>query len=166
MDRKSIRDVILQRDAEGSVCRLTFMGTVEKRQRQANLSNLSEPKMSGQDWDDFRRGIVLFNGGKFWESHEAWEEVWKRHPENSRLFFQGLIQVAAGLHQLERNIVHGAEKHFRNALWKLKPFRPVFLGINVKKVVDIVESKRRQLLRSKKSDLKRIRDALISQLKL
>jgi hypothetical protein len=142
------------------------MGTVEKRQQKANLSDLTEPQMSAQDWDDFRRGVVLFNEGKFWESHEAWEEVWKRHSENSRLFFQGLIQVAAGLHQLERNIVHGAEKHLRNALWKLKPFQPVFLGINVKKVVDVVESGRRELLRSEKSRLKRIQDALTSQLKL
>lgn len=159
-------DVKIESHLPFAVCLLPFMGTVESRQKKANFSGLTEPNMSAQDWNDFRRGMVLFNEGKFWESHEAWEEVWKRHPENSRLFFQGLIQVAAGLHQLERNIFHGAEKHFRNALWKLKPFQPVFLGVDVKKVVAVVEGGHRELLRSEKSDLKKIKEALTSQLRL
>ncbi|MFQ5677410.1 MAG: DUF309 domain-containing protein [bacterium] len=111
------------------------MATVEKRRQSADLSNLVQPELNPQDWEDFERGIVLFNSGKYWESHEAWEEVWKRHPENSRIFFQGLIQVAAALHQLQRQIYHGTEKHFRNALWKLKPFQPETLGIDVTQLV-------------------------------
>ncbi|MFQ5751308.1 MAG: DUF309 domain-containing protein [bacterium] len=123
------------------------MATIEKRIREGDFSNLSEPEMSAKDLEDFNRGIVLFNSGKFWESHEAWEEVWKRHAENSRLFFQGLIQVAAGLHQLQRRIYHGADKHFRNALWKLKLFQPMFLGIDVQYVVELVEKSHIELLR-------------------
>ncbi|MFQ5640373.1 MAG: DUF309 domain-containing protein [bacterium] len=103
--------------------------------------------MSETDWDDFDRGIALFNSGQFWESHEAWEDIWRRHPEKSRIFFQGLIQVAAGLYQLRRNIYHGVEKHFRNALWKLRLFQPTFLGINVKHIVNIVEAGHREVLR-------------------
>lgn len=115
------------------------MATIEKRIKEADLTDLSEPEMSAADWEDFEKGIVLFNSGEFWESHEAWEEVWKRHSENSRLFFQGLIQVAAGLHQLKRHIFHGVDKHYRNALWKLKPFQPVFLGVDVESIVEKVE---------------------------
>lgn len=142
------------------------MGTVESRQKKANFFDLTEPQMSALDWEDFRRGIVLFNDEKFWESHEAWEDVWKRHPEKSRLFFQGLIQVAAGMHQLRRNILRGADKHFRNALWKLKPFQPIFLGINVKSVVDSVENGQQQLLGLSQSDLDKLKLELTSKLKL
>ena len=115
------------------------MATVEQRIKEADLSNLSDPELNEQDWEDLNQGILLFNDGEYWESHEAWEEVWKRHHENSRLFFQGLIQTAAGFHQLNRRIYHGAEKHFRNALWKLRPFEPKFLGLDVKHIVETVQ---------------------------
>ena len=123
------------------------MATIEKRIKEADFSDLSEPEMSTRDWEDFNKGIVLFNSGKFWESHEAWEEIWTRHSESSLIFFQGLIQVAAGLHQLKRNIYHGVDKHFRNALWKLEPFQPTFLKINVKHLVDLVSEGHLELTR-------------------
>ena len=121
------------------------MATIEKRIKAADLSNLVEPSLSELEWKDFNRGVELFNCGQFWESHEAWEEVWKRHQENSRIFFQGLIQVAAGLHQLKRDIYHGADKHFRNALWKLRPFQPTFLGVDVGDLVAVVQAAHAQL---------------------
>jgi hypothetical protein len=40
-------------------------------------------------------GIRLFDAGRYWEAHEAWEEVWmhdRRGPESG--FYKGLIQVA------------------------------------------------------------------------
>ena len=43
--------------------------------------------------DDPRRGIQLFNGGHFWEAHEAWELEWtpdRKGPEAG--FYKGLIQ--------------------------------------------------------------------------
>ena len=51
------------------------------------------------------RGVELFNGGRYWEAHEAWEEAWtpdRRGPDAG--FYKGLIQVAAGcLHYTRRN---------------------------------------------------------------
>lgn len=140
------------------------MATIERRIKEADFSNLSEPQMSDQDWEDFNEGIVLFNSGKFWESHEAWEEVWKRHPENSRIFFQGLIQVAAGLHQLRRNIYHGVEKHFRNALWKLEPFQAVFLEIDVKSLVEIIKEGQKELARLGEKNLDNFSSRLIPKI--
>lgn len=129
------------------------MATIEKRKQQTDLSDLREPEMSDEDWKDFQEGIRLFNKGEFWESHEAWEEVWKRCTENSRIFFQGLIQVAAGFHQLRRGIYHGADKHFRNALWKLKPFQPKFMGVQVEELVGKVEASLREIRRLGKERL-------------
>ncbi len=90
-----------------------------------------EPEMSENDWRDFGRGITLFNNGQFWDSHEAWESVWKRHREPSRIFFQGLIQLAASHHQLNRGIYHGVEKHYNNAYLKLVQFPDSFLGVDL-----------------------------------
>jgi len=108
--------------------------------KEHELTHLSEPKLSARDWEDFEKAIVLFNDGQFWESHEAWEEIWQRHSENNRIFFQGLIQLAAGLHQLHRQIYHGAVKHYRNALWKLKRFEPTCVGLPVSELVLFIES--------------------------
>jgi Domain of unknown function (DUF309) len=49
----------------------------------------------------FVRGAQLFDGGAFFEAHEAWEERWRSATdETERRFLQGLIQVAAALHKL------------------------------------------------------------------
>lgn len=97
-------------------------------------STIVEPEMSAQDWKDFEEGVALFNRGAFWESHEAWECVWNRHSQPSRVFFQAMIQVAAAYHQLGRGIHHGVLKHFRNASTKLDPFPSVFLGVDLRPI--------------------------------
>ncbi len=91
-----------------------------------------EPPMTGEDRKDFRHGIALFNAGRFWHAHEAWEAVWRRqraHP--AQLFFKGLIQLAAAHHQRERGRFDGMLIHFGRARAKLIPFAPEFLGVDV-----------------------------------
>jgi len=136
------------------------MASIERRLSQTDLSRLTAPVLSAEDGDDFRRGAQLFNDGLYWESHEAWELIWRRHPEQSRIFFQGLIQVAAGFHQIERGIVHGADKHLRNALWKLKPFRPVCLGVDVSSLVVNVEAVLKQVRSADPAQVSRICETL------
>ncbi|MDH3592630.1 MAG: DUF309 domain-containing protein [Planctomycetota bacterium] len=46
----------------------------------------------------FRRGIDLYHAGYLWESHEAWEGVWKASTDPyERAVLQALIQLAAAL---------------------------------------------------------------------
>lgn len=104
------------------------------RVKQAYLisaEDVVEPSMSAEDWADFEQGVVLFNCREHWESHEAWEQVWRRHTEPSRIFFQGLIQLAAAYHQLRRGIYHGTVKHYNNSQFKLKQFPARFMGVDV-----------------------------------
>jgi uncharacterized protein len=42
------------------------------------------------------RGRALFNEGRYFEAHDAWEAAWLREAGELRLLLQGLIQVAAG----------------------------------------------------------------------
>jgi len=76
------------------------------------------------------RGAALFDQGRFWEAHEAWEEAWLEEDGEVRLFLQGLIQVAAGYHkatvQLQPN---GCVKLLRSGLDKLDPMPAEFLGV-------------------------------------
>ena len=41
-------------------------------------------------------GRALFNAGRFFEAHEQWEDAWRVETGRSKLFLQGLIQIAAG----------------------------------------------------------------------
>ena len=48
----------------------------------------------------FQYGLMLHDGGFYWEAHEIWEAVWKAAPMNGRdrLALRALIQIAnAGL---------------------------------------------------------------------
>jgi predicted metal-dependent hydrolase len=47
----------------------------------------------------FEQGRVLFNAGRHFEAHEAWEEAWRGESGATRLLLQGLIQIAAGYHK-------------------------------------------------------------------
>ena len=44
------------------------------------------------------RGVELFDRGAFFDCHEAFEEVWRSTTPEPRDLWQGLIQVAVGLH--------------------------------------------------------------------
>ena len=70
----------------------------KKSVAEIDTSLLKEPLLSEADWNDYDSGWQLFNDRQFWEAHEAWEEVWKRKQEESRIFFQGIIQLAAAYH--------------------------------------------------------------------
>lgn len=48
-------------------------------------------------------GIACFNAGRFFDAHEAWEEVWRSTTPEPAELWRGLIQVAVGLyHHLDR----------------------------------------------------------------
>ena len=106
-----------------------------------------EPPLNQKDWIDLHRGAELFNSSEYWESHEAWEEVWRRCDVPSRVFFQALIQLAAAYYQLGRGVYHGVVKHFNNAGAKLEQFPDDFLGVDiglVKKRIDEGRERARQ----------------------
>src|SRR5258706_506524 len=67
----------------------------------------------------FEEGIDLFNEGKFFECHEAWEEVWKRSDGEAKLFYQGIIQAAVAILHAQRGNLNGAASMYAKASSKL-----------------------------------------------
>jgi predicted metal-dependent hydrolase len=45
------------------------------------------------------RGVALFDAGRFFEAHEAWEAAWLVEAGDVRRMLHGLIQIAAGYHK-------------------------------------------------------------------
>jgi len=74
--------------------------------------------------DAARRGVALYNAGRFWEAHEALETVWRRSAPPERALWQGLIQAAAAMLHRERGNRHGVLAQGRAAVEKLRAGAP------------------------------------------
>jgi predicted metal-dependent hydrolase len=83
--------------------------------------------------EQFRRGIGLFNARRFFEAHEAWEELWLVEVEPEKTLLQGLIQVAAAFHHHGRGNRRGTQSLLAAGLAKLRSFpddhRGLALGV-------------------------------------
>jgi predicted metal-dependent hydrolase len=66
----------------------------------------------------------LFNAGLFFEVHELVEPCWLRAEGPLKLFLQGLIQIAAGLHHEQNGNRRGAVALLGEGSGKLRPFAP------------------------------------------
>ena len=74
-------------------------------------------------------GINLFNEHRFWEAHEAWEELWLASAGEEKQFLQGLIQLAAAYHHVQRGTLSGGLRLFERSAAKLVHFGDGYLGV-------------------------------------
>ena len=83
----------------------------------------------------FRQAVANFNGVRYWHAHEDWETLWRAAPEEDRDFYQGLIQVAAGLLHLQRRNLRGARNKLEEGLARLRKYEPAHNGIFVNELI-------------------------------
>jgi len=100
------------------------------------------------DWTDgpLAEGLRLYNAGEFFAAHEAWESVWLAAPEPQKTFLQGVIQISAALHHLQRGNNLGAARLLQGALRRLEPCCPPlqppgFGGIDVAQLCDAIHAR-------------------------
>ncbi len=79
----------------------------------------------------YLRGVAHFNRGDFFESHEVWEDLWRKESGRSRQFYKGLIQAAVALYHLTRGNRHGATKLLAGSQSCLEPYRSRYLGLDI-----------------------------------
>ena len=84
---------------------------------------------AGENSDWFERGLALFNHGRFFECHEAWEEAWKRSHGAEKLFYQGLIQAAVAILHAQRGNLVGARSLYGKARAKLDTMPARHMGV-------------------------------------
>jgi hypothetical protein len=83
------------------------------------------------DEPGYRRGIALFNGGRFFDAHEALEDVWRQAAGRRKRFLQALIQVAVGLHHHGRGNLAGARSLLARGGNKLAGYPSAYGGLDV-----------------------------------
>jgi len=98
--------------------------------------------------DSFEAGINFFNGGRYFEAHEIFEDMWRSAGGPLRLFYQGLVQAAVGLHHLHKGNLNGAAAQLEKSLSKLEQYPERFCRIDNGKLT---------------ADLRRVLEALTPQ---
>lgn len=84
----------------------------------------------------YLQGIEYFNEYDFFEAHEAWEDLWSQIQGDARKFYQGLIQVAVALHHFGNGNIRGARKLYHSSSKYLQPYRPIYEGIDLDKLLE------------------------------
>ncbi len=82
------------------------------------------------------QAIEEFNTHRFFQCHETLEDIWRAEPRPLRQFYKGVIQVAAGFHHLRRNNWKGTVNKLESGTHYLEPFRPRYLGVDVRRLID------------------------------
>jgi predicted metal-dependent hydrolase len=86
-----------------------------------------------------REGIRLFNDGRYFQSHEAWEDFYQRAAEADKPFVEALIQLAAALRmRADFGEVKGPVRAARQALIRLENYQPAYLGVKVSALMQAV----------------------------
>src|SRR5258708_23808093 len=80
--------------------------------------------------EHFLEGLDRFNGRRFWDAHESWETIWLVAESDVEQFLQGLIQLAAAYHHIQRGTLRGAPRLFDAALRRLAAFPAGFSGLD------------------------------------
>ena len=83
-----------------------------------------------------RSGVALFNDRRFWPAHEAWEEIWLTAESDTRVFLQGLIQLSAAYHHLERGTLRGAVRLFDAAIERLGAAGDARCGVDLSNLLE------------------------------
>lgn len=81
----------------------------------------------------FEEAMRLFDAEEFFACHDVLEELWTEMIGPERQFLQGLIHAAVALFHFGEGNLGGARKMHDSAVEYLKPFCPVFAGIDLAK---------------------------------
>jgi len=79
-----------------------------------------------------RKGIALFNDGRFFESHEILEGFYQDTEEAYKPFLEGLIQLAVAFRIFnELGELKGPVRMIYQALIRFENYQPAFLQVRV-----------------------------------
>jgi len=88
-----------------------------------------------------RKGITLFNHGKFFDSHEVLEKFYQETDQENKAFLEGLIGLAAAYRLFcDFGEIKGPVRLIYQALIRLENYQPTFLQVRVKELCQNAEA--------------------------
>lgn len=105
------------------------------------------------DWTQgaLAQGLRFYDANEFFAAHEAWESVWLKSQEPEKTFLQGLIQVAAAFHHLQRHNRLGTALLLQAALRRLERYPANFGGISITLLCDDIRERLQALEAGKRA---------------
>lgn len=82
-----------------------------------------------------RQGVELYRAGRYFECHEAFEEVWRSTTPEPKELWQGIIQVAVGLYHYRRGKPVVSKRVLAKGRRRLEPLPSPDHGLDVRRLL-------------------------------
>ena len=97
-----------------------------------NIKHVTEEEIAKEE--GIKDGIFYFNNERFWESHEAFEGVWKKCSGVEKTTVQGIILLAVAFGHAQRNENSTAIRMLKRVLEKIKNSPPKYHSIDITRI--------------------------------
>ena len=95
--------------------------------------------------DNFFNALNLFNNQKWYEAHDAFEDIWNTLDGDERQIIQGILQVSVSQFHLTKGNFNGATILLGEGLGRIKNRTNINLGIDLKSFCNCLEELLRKL---------------------
>ena len=95
--------------------------------------------------DNFLNALNLFNNQKWYEAHDAFEDIWNTLDGDERQIIQGILQVSVSQFHLSKGNINGATILLGEGLGRIKNRTNINLGIDLQNFCKCLEELLRKL---------------------
>ena len=95
--------------------------------------------------DKFLDALNLFNNQKWYEAHDAFEDIWNTLDGDERQIIQGILQVSVSQFHLSKGNLNGATILLGEGLGRIKNRTNINLGIEIETLCKSLEELLRKL---------------------
>jgi len=95
--------------------------------------------------DKFFNALNLFNTQKWYEAHDAFEDIWSTLDGDERQIIQGILQVSVSQFHLSKGNLNGATILLGEGLGRIKNRTNINLGIDLESFCKCLEELLRKL---------------------
>ena len=95
--------------------------------------------------NDFLDALNLFNNQKWYEAHDAFEDIWNTLYGDERQIVQGILQVSVSQVHLSRGNLNGATILLGEGLGRIKSRTNINLGVDLETFCNCLEKLLRKL---------------------
>ena len=89
--------------------------------------------------DNFLNALNLFNNQKWYEAHDAFEDIWNTLDGDERQIVQGILQVSVSQFHLSKGNYNGATILMGEGLGRIKNRTNINLGIDLETLCKCLE---------------------------
>ena len=89
--------------------------------------------------DNFNNALSLFNNQKWYEAHDAFEDIWNNLRGDERQIIQGILQVSVSQFHLSKGNINGATILLGEGLGRIKNRTHINFGVDLKSFCNSLE---------------------------